>query len=48
MRNCCYNCKWYVMGYGCKNCRSPYWCGWATIDDVCDEWEKEDEEDEAD
>ena len=44
-RKSCYNCKWFGMGYGCRNCCSPYWYEWVTIDDVCEEWE-EDEEDE--
>ena len=26
---------------------SPFWAGWVTMDDVCEEWE-EDEEDETD
>ena len=45
-RKSCYNCKWYGMWLGdCMNNLSPFWAGWVTMDDVCEEWE-EDEEDE--
>lgn len=45
-RNSCYNCKYFNLWLGdCANNQSPYWSNPVTIDDVCEEWE-EDEEDE--
>lgn len=45
-RNSCYNCKYFASGYAeCRNKNSQYYCGWVTIDDVCEEWEEDEEDD---
>ena len=44
MRNSCYNCKWFGMGLAsCMNNLSKRWGDWVTIDDVCDDWEEDEE-----
>lgn len=47
-RNSCYNCKYFAFGIAeCRNTKSRYYCTWVMIDDECEDWE-EDEEDEDD
>ena len=43
-RKSCYNCKYYNSFIAtCKNNTSEKWECWTTIDDVCDDWEEDEE-----